>query len=102
MNDPTKKGRDAVAVKFDKRDNVLAVPIEAVARDKNSATVMVVTADRKTEERKVTLGLETPTRLEIVSGLAENEQVMIGSRALVKPGQKVEPKISETGSGQHD
>lgn len=45
------------------------------------------------EERAVTLGLETPAKREVLSGLKENDLVMIGSRAQVKPGQTVEPQI---------
>jgi hypothetical protein len=43
----------------------------------------------------VTVGLETPTKLEILSGLAENDLVMIGSRALITVGQTVQPKLLE-------
>ena len=47
------------------------------------------------EERPVTLGLETPYKVEIARGLKENDLVMIGARALVTPGQKVRPKLIE-------
>ena len=39
------------------------------------------------------LGLETPEKYEIASGLKEGEWVMIGNRSLVHPGQKVEAKL---------
>jgi RND family efflux transporter MFP subunit len=84
-----------VALQFDRRENVLAVPIEAVARDKKSASVLVVTRDNRIEERAVTLGLETPTKLEIVKGLEEHELVVIGSRSQIKAGQTVQPKLIE-------
>jgi hypothetical protein len=45
------------------------------------------------EERKVKLGLETPTQIEIVSGAKENEMVLVGSRTNVNPGQSVSPKL---------
>jgi RND family efflux transporter MFP subunit len=84
----------SVAVRFDHREKVLAVPVEAVSRQ-TAATVFVVNKNNKIEERVVSLGLETPRKLEVLSGLAENELVMIGNRTQVKPGQLVQPKPVE-------
>jgi RND family efflux transporter MFP subunit len=80
-----------VVLKLNRRSKVLTVPTEALSMGKQS-TVCVVGPDNKIEERVVTLGLETPTRYEITSGLKEGDRVMIGSRSGVTAGQKVEPK----------
>lgn len=79
-------------MRLNRRDHVLVVPVEAVERTR-TATAFVVNRDGKIEERILTLGLETPDKLEIQAGLKENELVMIGGRTQVKPGQKVNPKI---------
>ncbi len=84
----------SVAVRLDHRDKVLAVPVEAVSRQA-TATVFVVNKNNTIEERVISLGLETPHKLEVLSGLNENELVMIGNRTQVKPGQLVEPKPVE-------
>jgi RND family efflux transporter MFP subunit len=84
----------SVSVRIDHRDKALAVPVEAVSRQ-TTATVFVVNKNNKIEERVVSLGLETPQKLEVLSGLDENELVMIGNRTQVKPGQLVEPKPIE-------
>ena len=84
----------SVALRLDRRDKSLVVPVEAVSRQK-SATVFVVNSENKIEERTVKLGLETPHKLEVLAGLRENDLVMIGSRTQVKPGQQVEPKFIE-------
>jgi RND family efflux transporter MFP subunit len=84
----------SVALRLDHREKALAVPVEAVSRQK-LATVFVVNANRKIEERIVSLGLETPRKLEVLSGLSESELVMIGNRTQFKPGQLVEPKPIE-------
>jgi RND family efflux transporter MFP subunit len=81
----------SVALRLDHREKALAVPVEAVSRQK-LATVFVVNTNRKIEERTITLGIETPRKLEILSGLKESELVMIGNRSQFKPGQLVEPK----------
>jgi multidrug efflux pump subunit AcrA (membrane-fusion protein) len=83
-------------LKLDRKDNVLVAPVEAVARDKSGATVLRVTKDNTLEERPVMVGVETPSKLEIVSGLAEGDLLVIGSRAQLKAGQSVETKIIET------
>jgi RND family efflux transporter MFP subunit len=82
----------SVLLRLDRHENALAVPVEAVSRQK-SCTVFVVNHQNIIEEHTVTLGLETPGKFEVLAGLSENDLVMIGGRAQVKPGQHVEPKL---------
>lgn len=82
-------------LKTDRREKTLMVPIGAVSREKGSASVYVINSDHQLEERQVTLGLETPSKLEILNGVNEGDIVMTGSRALVTPGQLVEAKLPE-------
>jgi len=79
-----------VLLKAQRRLQALAVPIEALPPGQG-ATAYVVNERNEIEERPVTVGLETPTRCEVLSGLRQGERVLTSSRALVKPGQKVEP-----------
>jgi RND family efflux transporter MFP subunit len=81
-----------VTLKVARRSNALAIPIQAVAGDIEK-TVYVINHDREIEVRPVTLGLETPDKYEITSGLEEGDLVMIGSRSLVHPGQKVQTSM---------
>jgi RND family efflux transporter MFP subunit len=74
------------------RDNVLAVPLEAVSREGDRTSVDVVTSDRKVERRAVTIGLESSTDAEVVSGLAEGESVIVSDRSGLKPGEEVRPQ----------
>ena len=82
----------------DKRSGVLLVPIAAVVREKSSGSVYVINKDSKIEERKVTVGAETPEMVEVISGVAEHEVLFVGSRTQVKPGQAVEPHFAESES----
>jgi RND family efflux transporter MFP subunit len=84
-----------VALKIDRRSSTLLLPVEAVAREKTGSTVFLITPQKKLESRVVTIGTETPTRVEIANGLSEGDLVVIGSRAQFSPGQGVEPKIVE-------
>jgi RND family efflux transporter MFP subunit len=86
-----------VVLQVEKRPQVLVIPTEAVAGDKKN-TVYVVTPNHEIEERTVTLGLETPDKYEVVSGLSEGDLVVMGNRTQFQPGQKVEPKFVQVAS----
>jgi RND family efflux transporter MFP subunit len=81
-----------VVLRVERRPGALAVPTEAIASDKNT-NVFVVNGEQEIEERPITIGLETSTQFEVLSGLKEGDLVLIRSRSQVKPGQKVEPKL---------
>lgn len=81
-----------VVLKVHRRPKALAIPTEAVATNKKP-TVYVVTPDQHVEERAVTLGLETPTYYEVLSGLKEGDLVLVSDHSKIKPGQKVEAKL---------
>jgi len=81
-----------VVLNVEKHPQTLAVPIEAVSSGKSS-TVYVVNQDNQIEERTVKLGLETPDKYEVLSGLQEGNLVVIGNRSGFQVGQKVEPKM---------
>jgi RND family efflux transporter MFP subunit len=88
-----------------RRTGVLAIPltaVDAMAEDgghgahgnSTSGQVMVVTPNNRVEVRKIELGLETPNRVEVLSGLNEGDMVVIGGRAALQPGQEVRPKVT--------
>lgn len=82
-------------LKLDEKPSVLAVPVQAVSGQGGTPTVFVVNEHKRIEERNVKLGIETPTMIEVLSGLKENDLVVVGSRSQLKPGQIVEPKVVE-------
>jgi RND family efflux transporter MFP subunit len=78
--------------------NALQLPIEAVAQNGNDATVLVVNAQNVIEERHVRTGMEGKAMMEILSGLSDQDRVVIGSRSQFRSGQKVIPKEIAAGS----
>ena len=76
--------------------NALTVPLEAVVRNGDDATVLAVNSQNTLEERHVKLGLEDNAHIEIVSGLSEGDRVVIGNRSQFHTGQKVQPKLVST------
>ena len=74
------------------KKNALTVPLEAVTRNGDDATVLAVTTQNAIEERRVKLGLEDSVRVEVLSGLTDNDRVIIGNRSQFRNGQKIQPK----------
>jgi RND family efflux transporter MFP subunit len=76
--------------------NVLVVPVEALDRAETSVHVLWVNHDGRLEPRNVTIGLETGDRVEIASGLAAGDLVVVGNRSQLKAGTLVSPKVTAT------
>jgi RND family efflux transporter MFP subunit len=74
------------------RKNVLTVPLEAVVRNGEEATVLHVDGQNTLEERRVKLGLEDGSNVEVISGLADGDRVVIGNRSQFHNGEKIQPK----------
>lgn len=86
----------SVRVSVERKSNVLVAPVTAIARKGESASAYVINKNGVIEDRAVRLGLESPDKIEIVSGLKEGEMLLVGNRSGVKPGQHVTPKVVST------
>jgi RND family efflux transporter MFP subunit len=75
-------------------NQALAVPVQALTTGDNP-TVFALTKDGTLQERKVKVGISTPDNAEILGGLEEGDVVVVGNRAGLVAGQKVEPKFVE-------
>jgi RND family efflux transporter MFP subunit len=82
-------------VSLRQKKDVLTVPLEAVNRNGDDATVLTVNAQNIVEERHVRLGLEDEARVEVISGLAEGDRVIIGNRSAFRNGQTIQPKNAD-------
>jgi RND family efflux transporter MFP subunit len=74
------------------RKDALTIPLQAVTRNGDDATVLAVNSQSIIEERQVKLGLEDSARVEVLSGLTDGDRVVIGNRSQFHAGQKVQPK----------
>ena len=72
--------------------DALSVPLQAVTRNGNDASVVLVNPQDRIELRPVQLGLEGATRVEVLSGLSLNDRVVIGNANDFHAGEKVQPK----------
>lgn len=91
------------SLQLERSQDALGVPVQAVSGHGETATVMIVNGRSQLEERKVKTGIETPNIIEILSGLQENDMVVLGSRSRLKAGVTVQPKLVErpTAGGSH-
>jgi RND family efflux transporter MFP subunit len=79
-------------ISLHQKPNALTLPLEAVVRNGDDATVLALNSQNILEERHVKIGLEDNSRVEVLSGLSEGDRVVIGNRSQFRSGQKVQPK----------
>ena len=79
----------------DQARGVLVAPVQAIDRKDDTISALVVGSDGRLAARTIAVGLEAPDRVEVRSGLAAGDLVVIGSRAQLKPGTLVTPKVME-------
>jgi RND family efflux transporter MFP subunit len=78
----------------DQQKNVLSVPVEAVDGSGSSARVFTVRPSGAIQIVPVRLGIETARQIQILSGdMQAGDDVVVGSRAGLKEGEKVQPKV---------
>jgi RND family efflux transporter MFP subunit len=88
---------------LDRKDRALTVPLQAVNQQGEHTTVDLV-AGGKIEERPVELGMRGATDAEVLSGLADGDEVVVSDRSGLRAGQPVRPHAVEMlqyqGAGQ--
>jgi RND family efflux transporter MFP subunit len=82
------------------KKDTLTVPLEAVTRNGDDATVLAVNAQNVIEERHVRLGLEDGSHVEVLSGLTDQDRVVIGNRSQFRNGQKIQPRAVDARASQ--
>ena len=80
------------SITLESKNGVLAVPVQALDRQNGKVSVMVVSPEGTVEVKDVKLGLETPEEAQIVSGLAEKDEVVLSGRGQLREGERVQTK----------
>ena len=91
-------GAAQVTIAANSKDDAIVVPASAVTLETSNATegtVMVVDDQNVAHETKVTIGIRTPDKVEIVEGLKGGETVVIEGNYALPDGTKVEPQIDK-------
>jgi HlyD family secretion protein len=98
-------GAAQVTVFANSKDDAIVVPASAVtleASNANEGTVMVVDAQNVAHETKVTAGIRTADRIEIVEGLQGGETVVVEGNFALPDGSKVEIAKDEEPEGEKE
>jgi RND family efflux transporter MFP subunit len=82
-----------VILKVARRRHALAIPVQAIS-SASSPTVLRLDSHQQVEECPVQLGLRTPDKYEVISGVNEGDLVIVGNRAQFQSGEKVEPRLT--------
>lgn len=91
-------GAAQVKVFANSRNDAIVVPVAAVTLEASNATegtVMVVDAQNVAHETKVTIGIRTPDKIEIVEGLQGGETIVVEGNYSLPDGTKVEISADE-------
>ncbi len=86
-------GAAEVKVYANSKSDAIVIPASAVtleASNANEGTVMVVDAQNVAHEKKVTVGIRTKDKIEIVEGLSGGETVVIEGNFALPDGTKIE------------
>lgn len=78
------------------KPRALTIPVESVVQKGSQSSVYLVN-NNKVEERKVQLGMRTPSEVEIKQGLKASDRVIVTGTTYVRPGDKVQvqPALKE-------
>jgi HlyD family secretion protein len=98
-------GAAQVTVFANSKSDAIVVPASAVTLETTNAdegTVMVVDAENVAHETKVTIGIRTPDKIEIVEGLKGGETVVVEGNYALPDGTKVEPQTSAEKTDQKE
>jgi RND family efflux transporter MFP subunit len=81
-----------VALQVQNHADALTVPINAIQRGHDAATVLLVDPQDRVQQREVRTGVEDANNVEVLSGLSAGDRVIIGNLASYQAGQLVRPK----------
>ncbi|MCZ2150419.1 MAG: efflux RND transporter periplasmic adaptor subunit [Bryobacterales bacterium] len=87
-------------ITLDRRNGVLAVPLQAINREGDRTSVYLVGPSHTIEVRPVKLGIQTPSEAEVLSGIQAGEDVVVSDRGGLKPGQEVKPQLVDIGAAR--
>ena len=88
-----------VDLRVEERDRALAVPLDAIEGSGDPARAYTINDAGIVRFVPVTIGIQTPRRVEIRSGLAEGDEVIVGRHAGLRDGQQVQPKLVDPDAG---
>lgn len=83
-----------VSIQTGRAENALSIPREAVVREARRSFILTISNGGLVTRHPVKLGIQDPTQVEVLEGLAEGQLVLLPGERVIKPGDRVEPKVA--------
>lgn len=83
-----------VILKTQEQGAALTIPVEAVKREAERTIVLALDRSNHVEERAIRTGVENANRVEVLSGLAEGDRIIVGNLGAFRAGELVDPRLS--------
>jgi len=80
-------------IELERHDHVLTIPVQAVMRNGNQESVLVVDGNHHVVPRNIVTGLQGTNLVEVKSGLSEGDEVITGGQANYAAGETVDPHL---------
>jgi RND family efflux transporter MFP subunit len=87
-----------VKLLLQQKKEALTVPVQAVVEGGNENYVLILDDHDRVQKRTVQLGEQTSTRVEILSGISENERVISAGQSNYETGEVVKPRLERESS----
>ena len=82
-------------LELERENNVLVIPVQAVIRNGNQSSVLVIDSQNRVQTRNVALGLQGSMLVEVKEGLKEGERVITGGQSNYQVGEAVKPRVEQ-------
>lgn len=82
-------------LELERKDNVLTIPLQAVANNGNAASVLLIDSQNRVQSRVVQLGLQGSALAEVKSGLSDGDRVIAGGQSKYQIGETVKPQLQQ-------
>lgn len=81
-----------VTLNIQRTGSGLTVPIQAIDRSASEPFALIVNSEGRVEKRTVRLGIETPNRVEVVSGISDGDRAIVANLSSFRAGEVVQPQ----------
>jgi RND family efflux transporter MFP subunit len=81
-------------ISLQQRNDVLTIQTQAVVQGEGAAYVLTVDPSGKVQKKVVLLGIQGPDKVEVTSGLADGDMVILSGQTNYQAGQTVHPKLA--------
>jgi len=91
-----------VSLRIQSAPNALTLPVQAINRGADKATVLMVNSKNDVEEREIHTGIEGSDRVQVLSGLNEGDRAIVGNLGAYRTGEHVDPRPSPMAEEGYD